>query len=592
MNFDGFPTGWIDELKSKIDLVQLVSSSVPLSRRGGRWWGCCPFHHEKTPSFTVDERMGIFYCFGCHESGDAISWVQKTESMEFMDAVKMLARQVGMTVPETNVEKGAYQQKERLFEMMRLAAKHYYRNFTQNQEARRYMLGRGLREETLRKFGIGYSVGGQALIKELQQAGYSLQEMLDCALIGVDSEKGTHFDAMARRIVIPIFDAQGHVIAFGGRVLHKEDSPAKYKNSHESKLFVKSRVLYGLNFVKSYRLRHTLDSIIMVEGYMDVIALVEAGFENAVASMGTALTEQQAALLKRYVSKVYICYDGDKAGQMNTMRGLGILKRAGLEVLVVNLPDGLDPDELIRQKGKTAYQRCLQQAVPLYQHRLNRAMEAYDLTTADGRSQYAKIGLQIIADLDAVEQDAYLDVIASRSGVDKGVLQASLPQNGKRPEQPQPPAPEPPPKENKRVPVGKEDYRKACRFVLALMLSQPDYTTDWLSEEYYADEVHAKLCAYVWKCMAEKTLIVPSDIYRLGLDEEECAAVLMENTFAGEDRDRAFAQNIKRIRREYLQNKRNLLQEAFAQSQDDEEKRFVLQQIQQVAKDIAALAKE
>ena len=587
---DELPSGWMDELKSKVDLVRLISVSVQLSKRGDKWWGCCPFHHEKTASFCVSERTGFFYCFGCHESGDAISWVQKTEGLEFYDAVKYLAKTVGMTVPQTQRDSRELQKKERLYAMMRQAALHYYKNFCSNAEAKQYMLGRGLREETLRRFGIGYSVGGQALETELAAMGFSVQEMSDCALIGIDAEHGTHYDAMSRRIVIPIFDAQGRVIAFGGRILHKEDSPAKYKNSRESALFVKNRTLYGLNFVKTYRLRHAMDSIIMVEGYMDVIALVEAGFENVVASMGTALTEQQAALLKRYVDKVYICYDGDKAGQMNTMRGLGILKNAGLDVLVVNLPDGLDPDELIRQRGNEAYQRCLDAAVPLYQHRLNKAMEKYDLTTADGRSRYAKECLQIVSDLDAVEQDAYLDVIAQRAQIDKKVLRSSLVRAPKRPATTVTVSPttqaEPAPH---IVPADKLAYYKACRFVLGLMLTKPDYTEDWLSPEYYLDPIHRSICTYVWDCMRQKELIVPSNIYRLQLDKEECAQVLLCELFGGEELDLAYNHNVACIKLEYLEEKKKQLLQSVATVADADEKRQLLVQLQQLAKEIALL---
>ncbi|MBQ9145817.1 MAG: DNA primase, partial [Clostridia bacterium] len=254
MDFQGISGAWLDELKQKVDIVQLISASVALSRKGNLWWGCCPFHHEKTPSFAVDERKGYYRCYGCHEGGDIISWVQKTESLEFMDAVKYLAKIAGMKVPETQRDAKAVARRERLLGMMKLAARHYYENLGKNPRAQEYLRSRGLSEGLVRHFGLGYSQGGQALIKTLSDAGYSLKEMQDCSLIGTNSEDGTHYDFLANRLIVPVFDAYGNVVAFGGRILEKREGVAKYKNSRETELFQKSRTLYGLNFVKKYRM--------------------------------------------------------------------------------------------------------------------------------------------------------------------------------------------------------------------------------------------------------------------------------------------------------------------------------------------------
>lgn len=524
MEFEGYPAGWLDELKSKCDLVSLIGASVSLTRKGALWWGCCPFHHEKTPSFAVDERKGYFRCYGCHESGDVISWVQKTEGLDFVDAVKYLAGVAGMKVPERNAQTSAdYAKKERLYEMMRQAAKHYYGNYVNNAEAREYVRKRGLSDKTAIKFGIGYSVGGQALIGALKQQGYALREMQECSLVG-QSADGGYYDFLAGRLIVPIFDAYGHVIAFGGRVLQKKDNVAKYKNSRETLLFQKARTLYGLNFVKKYRFTHAVDSLIVVEGYMDTIALVEAGFENVVASMGTALTEQQAAMMRRLVEKVYICYDGDAAGQNSTLRGLDILKRAGLRVMVVSLPDGLDPDEIIRQRGREAYQACLDNALPLYEYKIERAAEQFNLASADGRSGYAKACLRIIAELDAVEQEAYLSLIADKTGVPAEALRRML-SPSKKPPAPaaEPTAVSPPPE---TVSKERRAYYSACRNVLALMLNRPDYTKDWLPAEYYSDPDHKTVCNYVLDSMTEQAPIVPGNVYRLPMGETERAAIL------------------------------------------------------------------
>ncbi len=586
--FSGLSPQWLDELKSKIDIVTLISSSVQLTRKGNLWWGCCPFHHEKTPSFAVDERRGFFHCYGCHEGGDVISWVQKTESLEFMDAVKFLARMVGMPVPETPKDNEQYKKRDRLYEMMREAALHYYRNFTHNEKARSYMLSRGLRPETLRKFGVGYSVGGQALINELRDKGYTLREMSECSLIGTNEEKGEHYDFLANRVIVPIFDQQGRVIAFGGRVLEKKEGVAKYKNSRETVLFQKNRTLYGLNFVKKYRLKHAVDSLIIVEGYMDVIALVEAGFETAVASMGTALTEAQAAMIKRMVDRVYISYDGDAAGQSNTMRGLDILKKAGLEVRVVNLPDGLDPDEIIRQRGKDAYQRCLDEALPLYEHKIMRASQKYDLTSADARGAYAKECLRIISDLDEVEQDAYLDLIVEKTAVSKDALKKSAthaPQS--RAETPT----APPIAKNTDADVDNgenADYYKACRMMLMLMLVHPDYTEDWLPATYYELPAHQAIADFVLDCMVNKVAILPANIYHIGIDEGEATAVLGVPEPPQEELQKAYADSRRRIIKQSLKKQIEALKEEYKTTQDDQTKQLLLRQIGKLTAELAA----
>ena len=584
----GLTPAWLDELKSKVDIVQLIGAAVPLSRKGGKWWACCPFHHEVTPSFCVDEGRGFFYCFGCHEGGDVISWVMKTDDMAYIDAVKYLAASVGMKVPESKQDKEKTAKRERLYEMMRQAGLHYYDNFNKNQKAKDYMLKRGLRPETLRKFGIGYSVGGQALIRCLTDKGYTLREMADCSLIGTNQETGEHYDFLAGRIIIPIFDAQGHVIAFVGRVLEKKEGVAKYKNSQESVLFHKGSTLYGLNFVKKYRLKKAVDSLIIVEGHMDVIALVEAGFENVVASMGTALTEQQAAMMKRMVGKVYICYDGDAAGQTSTMRGLDILKRAGLEVRVVNLPDGLDPDELIRQRGKAAYQKCLKEALPLYEHKIMRAGQRYDLTSADQRGAFAKECLRIISDLDAVEQDAYLDLISEKTAVSKEALQKMATHTPKKAEPDQKPA-----KVDKITPENPEkvDYYKACRTLLLLMLVKPNYTDDWPQPDCYELQAHRAICLYVLDCMESKQPILPSNIYDVGIDQYECNAVLSLALPPDEVLAQAYADSKRRVLREHYSAQLKVLLTAVKETEDEDEKRAALQQIQYLQKTIKDLSK-
>ena len=281
---------WIDQLKSRVGIVELVGSYVSLERKGSRYWACCPFHHEKTPSFTVDESRNSYHCFGCHVGGDCIRFVMDIENVDFMSACKLLAKRVGMEMPEFKSRRDGSQdvrrKKERLYEMMKDAARYYRSNFDGKE--------------------------GAPAREKLKSLGYLEIEMVEAGL--VDQRDGDVYDAMAGRLIVPIIDGMKRIIAFGGRVLVKDKLP-KYKNTRDTILFDKSNELFGQDTVKKLRMTQPVNDLIVVEGYMDVISLWQAGVKNAVASMGTALTQRQAAILKRYCDKVYICYDGDAAGQ-------------------------------------------------------------------------------------------------------------------------------------------------------------------------------------------------------------------------------------------------------------------------------------
>ena len=353
MQIKGMDGNFIEELKGRTDIVDVISSYVPaLNKKGSKYWGCCPFHHEKTPSFTVDREQGFYKCFGCGKGGDVITFMMEAESVTFMDAVKMLADRAHLEMPKNITgDHGEFRElKERLTSLMRDAARIYHANLSKPCAAAavEYIQKRGISPASVTKFGLGYSNGYHEIINELKALGYKREEMLKAGVI--QEREGKFFDAMANRLVFPIIDAFGKVIAFGGRVLGKTDF-AKYKNTDNTPIFVKNRNLYGLNLIKKLRLKTKVTDLIMVEGYMDTLALVQAGVENVVASMGTSLTEEQAKLARRYVEDVFICYDGDAAGQNATLRGLDILKRHGIKVRVISLPNGEDPDEIIKRAG-------------------------------------------------------------------------------------------------------------------------------------------------------------------------------------------------------------------------------------------------
>ena len=429
MQIKGMDGNFIEELKGRIDIVDVVSSYVPsLNKKGSKYWGNCPFHHEKTPSFTVDREQGYYKRFGCGKGGDVITFLMEAEGITFYEAVKMLADRAHVEMPKMlRSDNGEFRElKERLTTLMRDAARLYHANLEKPEAAaaRDYIAKRAISPAAVRKFGLGYSCGYTEIIKQLQELGYKREEMLKAGVI--QEREGKFFDAMANRLVFPIIDPFGKVIAFGGRVLGKTDF-AKYKNTDNTVLFVKNKNLYGLNYIKKLRLKTKVTDLIMVEGYMDTLALVQAGVENVVASMGTSLTEEQAKLARRYVEDIYICYDGDSAGQNATLRGLDILKRHGLKVRVISLPNGEDPDEIIKRAGVQEFLKYKNAAVELTEYKLLRLKEKHDFNTPFGRASYAKEAAKIIAELPSeMEREIYEDYVAKLSGINKAVIKSEI----------------------------------------------------------------------------------------------------------------------------------------------------------------------
>ena len=426
----GFDNKFIDELKNKNDIVEVVGKFVQLQQRGGNYWGRCPFHHEKTASFSVNPNGQFFYCFGCHKSGDVISFVMEIESLDFNDAVKYLAERAKIPLPEVKYDdekiREQKKQKERLLSLLTDTARFYASNLKKVEASKHveYILKRKIPADCVAKFGIGASLNFNDLPKHLFSKGYTYEEM---SLSGVvDSKDGRYYDALGGRLIIPIINQFNQVVAFGGRLLEKADF-AKYKNTRETIIFSKSNNLYNLNNLKKLKNEKGLDGVIIVEGYMDTISLVGAGFHNVVASMGTSLTKDQARILKRYTDKVFICYDGDFAGQKASIRGLEILSEEGLEVKVVALPDGLDPDDVIKQFGADGYRKLLLDAKPLIDFKLDIVGRTYDVKTLDGKRKYVINAIKVIRESSSpAEQEDLLKAVRDVSGTSLGTLKREL----------------------------------------------------------------------------------------------------------------------------------------------------------------------
>lgn len=467
---------FISRVLDRTDIVSLVSHYVKLEKKGNTHWACCPFHGETQPSFTVSEAKQFFHCFGCKKSGNAITFLMEMENIEFIDALKMLAEQAGLEMPKP--KRGAFhaevdkERRQTLYKLMRDAARHYHDNLS-DPRARvfnDYLRERQITDRMITRFGLGASLDFTEMLDYLKSLGYTY-ELIHAA--GLAEEKdGRQYDVFGKRLIFPIIDNMGQVVAFGGRTLEKDVHFAKYRNSTQTDIFDKSKTIYAVNLLKKRKAAKPIDYVIMAEGYMDVIALHKAGFDTAVASMGTALTVKQARQLKLYSDLVYISYDGDTAGQKATMRGLDILKETGLTVKVVRLPDGLDPDDVIKRGGAEAYSRLLGEAIPLTAYKIEVLKSRYDISDPDQKAKFAIEATAVVKALDnPIEQEQYFQYIARTTGfaLDAVKRQANF-VSGERTSKPVEPRRENAPKEAVQ-------YDDALKFFLSSILQAFDYVS-------------------------------------------------------------------------------------------------------------------
>lgn len=424
----GISEEFLEELKQRNNIVTVVSKYVPLERKGRNWWGRCPFHLEKTPSFSVNEVDQYYHCFGCKASGNVVKFVMEIESLTFIEAVKMLAENSGLTLP-TNDEydedyKKQKEEKAKMLACTKEAAKRYHDNLLKSSVAKAYLKERGITDEMVTRFGIGYANGYTDIITHLESKGFSRDIQYRVGLI--KEKDGRFYDAIGDRIAFPIINIYGEVVGFSGRTLKKQVDYAKYINTGDTPIFLKSKNLFGINLVKKFKQSGRLNEIIIVEGQTDVIALHKAGYCGTVASLGTALTIDQARLIKRLCDDVIICYDGDTAGTKATLRGLDILKHEGLNVRVASLPDGMDPDEVIRKHSTNAFDKIIQDALPLIEYKLKQLKLKHNMQEFDGKAKYVDEAIDVLLGTDEVEAEVYLTLISDTAGVYKDFLRSKL----------------------------------------------------------------------------------------------------------------------------------------------------------------------
>ncbi len=410
-----FDRSFLDELAARNDILSVVSQYVQLKKQGANYFGLCPFHSEKSPSFSVAPDKQIYHCFGCGAGGGVINFVMRAEGLTFPEAVESLAKRAGMSIPtDQHVDPNQSKRRARVLALLTDAARFYYAQLRlpENKAVLDYFYVRGLHPKIMKQFGLGFAPNSyHATMDAMQAKGYSRDEMLDAGLLA-KNEKGNIYDKFRNRVMFPIIDIRGQVIAFGGRVM--DDSKPKYLNSPETQVYHKSRNLFALNIAK----KTDKDYIILAEGYMDVIALHQAGFTSAVASLGTALTDEQARLMARFAKQVVISYDADAAGQKAAQRAIDILRKADLQVKVLRIPGAKDPDEYIKSKGPDAFRRLIEQSEGHNLYRLEQIAAPYDLEEDEQRIQFLADAARMLATLEnPVEREIYTNRAAQMAKV-------------------------------------------------------------------------------------------------------------------------------------------------------------------------------
>lgn len=418
-----FPESFLQELKLRSDITEIASSYVNLKRHGRNMVGLCPFHGEKTPSFNIYTENGSFYCFGCGAGGDVITFIMKIENLDYVEAVKFLAQRAGMEMPENTYDDSLSKLRMRIYEANREAARFFHATLLsqRGQSGLNYLRGRALSDRTIRHFGLGFADDDwNSLCNHLKNKGFSEYEIYSANLAFKRKNGNGIYDRFVNRVMFPIIDLRGNVIAFGGRIM--TDEKPKYLNTSDTPVFKKSENLFSLNNAKSSGTR----TLILCEGYMDVIALNQAGFTNAVATLGTALTNEQAVLMKRYADEVIICYDADGAGQKATARAIDILRNAGLPIKILTVPSGKDPDEFIRSKGENgpaAFKLLIDKCGNDVEYRLMKLRENYNLNTTDGKVAFLNEAVKIVATIESpIERDVFASKLCAELEIDKNAF--------------------------------------------------------------------------------------------------------------------------------------------------------------------------
>lgn len=570
-----YPDEVIEEVRSSNNIVDIIGGYVKLQKKGSSYFGLCPFHNEKSPSFSVSPNKQMYYCFGCGAGGNVFTFIMEYENQSFPEAVKILADRAGIALPEaelTEEQKRERNKRQLLLEINKTAANYFYYqlNGDQGQQAREYLENRRMSKETQIHFGLGYaSKYSNDLYLYLKKKGYQDQILKETGLLTYDEKRGAH-DKFWNRVMFPIMDVNNRVIGFGGRVMG--DGTPKYLNSPETMLFDKSRNLYGLNYARTSRKPY----MIICEGYMDVIAMHQAGFTNAVASLGTAFTTQHSVLLKRYTQEVRLAYDSDGAGQKAALRAIPILKSAGINVRVIHMDPYKDPDEFIKNLGTEAFQERIDAAESSFMFEISVLEKNYKQSDPEGRASFMKaMARRLLEFPQELERNIYIDAIAGRYGIASEELKRMVNSFGASMSREQVEAAIYQQQEREEMPakkrVEKEDsVLTAQKFFLTWLIEEPsiyDKTKDYINEDDFVEPLYHHVAALVFEELRATGQVMPARILNQfeDVEEQKTAASLFNTRLKTDDdpavREKALNETVKRIKKNSLELKSRSVRE-------------------------------
>lgn len=570
-----YPDEVIEEVRSSNNIVDIIGGYVRLQKKGSSYLGLCPFHNEKSPSFSVSPNKQMYYCFGCGAGGNVFTFIMEYENQTFPEAVKILADRAGIALPEaelTEEQKRERNKRQLLLEINKTAANYFYYllNGDQGQQAREYLENRRMSKETQIHFGLGYaSKYSNDLYLYLKKKGYQDQILKETGLLTYDEKRGAH-DKFWNRVMFPIMDVNNRVIGFGGRVMG--DGTPKYLNSPETMLFDKSRNLYGLNYARTSRKPY----MIICEGYMDVIAMHQAGFTNAVASLGTAFTTQHSVLLKRYTQEVRLAYDSDGAGQKAALRAIPILKSAGINVRVIHMDPYKDPDEFLKNLGTEAFQERIDAAESSFMFEISVLEKNYKQSDPEGRASFMKaMARRLLEFPQELERNIYIDAIAGRYGIASEELKRMVNSFGASMSREQVEAAIYQQQEREEMPakkrVEKEDsVLTAQKFFLTWLIEEPsiyDKTKDYINEDDFVEPLYHHVAALVFEELRATGQVMPARILNQfeDVEEQKTAASLFNTRLKTDDdpavREKALNETVKRIKKNSLELKSRSVRE-------------------------------
>lgn len=585
----GLPSEFIDEVRSKNDIVDIASKYLTLNRRGGNFWACCPFHNEKTPSFSIKQDAQFYKCFGCGESGNVITLVMKMENVDFLTAVEMLAKNVGLELP-TDIDNAEMKKRKKerdvVYQILRASMDFYHNNLLNNHntEQFKYLRTRGMSDEMISKFQIGASLDYDSLPRYLKNQGFQYEDMVKAGVVGLN-EHGRAYDFYGRRLMFPIFNGLGDVVAFSGRSVEQNVEHTKYKNTPQTVVFNKSEILFGYNFVRDAKKQNNmLDTIVVVEGHIDVIACHQAGITNTIGCMGTALTTQHVRKIKQLVENVILCLDGDSAGANATYKAIDVLKEGGLNVRVVRLMGAKDPDEFIKKYGKESFLDVLSSAIDCVDFVLTDSAKKYNLSDNADRSKYIQESLTYISKFSSpAEQEIYLSVVQKLVKVPIDALRKSLNSALNQGEQIQ--------NQTSQPEQITDNYLIECKIMLlASILYKKIDNFDDVESVFVADDELRQLYLYLKQKLSENKFVAVSSLFdEFQISNNSLIDRVINYNFPD---DKVFANYlndiIKRVKRYALSQEREKIKQRMLTASTEDEQIECLAKL----KDLAEKMKE